>query len=268
MRVAWDYFLAAWPVLEFLLWVVGCVYVLGPVFVWLRYAQSRGLDLELVAPGDADMAADTEDALRQAAAALAVAGFEFRGYFKAPRFVRNARGFVAILEHPSTFDVAQVVVAISPGTIGIRSKNYGIAISAYFSDGFVVATTNLSADSTYPRRPGRKGVAFVDVHDGQQMHRLHRLMVERFGTGVQVRTEAEHDPAGFLRRGADEVIAHQVKSGYMYLYEKSGKYRPTVKGAVLMTYRLLWPWKQIKRWRNGAEARRLRREFGARLTGA
>jgi hypothetical protein len=58
------------------------------------------------------------------------------------------------------------------------------------------------------------------------------------------------DPVAYLIEGRERILAHHVATGYYYLDEARDIYRPTWKGAVLMTWRLLWPIRPLYRaWR-------------------
>jgi hypothetical protein len=53
---------------------------------------------------------------------------------------------------------------------------------------------------------------------------------------------------------------HQARAGYWYLDPRDGRYRPTWRGAALMTWKLAWPVGAIRRARRrGRTAALLRR---------
>jgi hypothetical protein len=59
-----------------------------------------------------------------------------------------------------------------------------------------------------------------------------------------------------------EELDAATKAGYMRLVEGAGVYRPTVAGAIKMTYGELWPYKGVRlRWRRERE-RQLLAELG------
>jgi len=61
-----------------------------------------------------------------------------------------------------------------------------------------------------------------------------------------------------------EELEAATKAGYMRLVAGEGVYRPTVMGAIMMTYGELWPYKGVRlRWRAHRE-----RELMAELAGA
>ena len=60
---------------------------------------------------------------------------------------------------------------------------------------------------------------------------------------------ATGDVEGTLRQAVLREMGAQREAGYVYVDPGTGAYRPTWKGAALMTWRLLWPMKTIARAR-------------------
>ena len=56
--------------------------------------------------------------------------------------------------------------------------------------------------------------------------------------------------------------ARQAEAGYFYLDEEADVYRPTWKGAYLMTWTFLWPISRLQKMRTKRDAERIRMELG------
>ena len=60
----------------------------------------------------------------------------------------------------------------------------------------------------------------------------------------------EQEPVEYLHRLAEKEVARWVKYGYYRLDSRSKKYRPTLKGAALLSWKLLPPIKNLRQaWR-------------------
>jgi hypothetical protein len=58
-----------------------------------------------------------------------------------------------------------------------------------------------------------------------------------------------------LERDFDKTFRRQSEAGYFYKDESTATYRPTAKGALIMSWKLLWPVGPIRKWQakqNGA----------------
>ena len=93
------------------------------------------------------------------------------------------------------------------------------------------------------------------------LYELHRRRVERLRAQRVLAFEPAIEPGAsikWLRDLHDRTVQRQFAAGYYRHDEGAGVYRKTVKGTFLMTWKLLWPWKQIRLARH---ARKLRREL-------
>jgi hypothetical protein len=63
-------------------------------------------------------------------------------------------------------------------------------------------------------------------------------------------------------------MARHVDLGYYYRDELAGVQRPTLKGAYLMSWRLLWPVKPIRAALRRSKAQRLLRELESESMGS
>src|SRR5262245_43678310 len=79
-----------------------------------------------------------------------------------------------------------------------------------------------------------------EVRVTRELARWHSGVRQRLSPGKTCLPVGQ-DPVILLTEGQDRVRAHMVKTGYSYLDDAHGVYRPTWKGAVRMTWRLIWP---------------------------
>ncbi len=137
-----------------------------------------------------------------------------------------------------------------------------IEFSTRFNDGRSVITNNNSQLATYPEIPEKTVYSFPDVIDPQKLFRLHCLLLDRKPN--QTGKVAPPD--------RDRIIEHmneyfhtegdrKVEMGLLYIDREKDAYRPTIKGAYLMTWSLLWPVTSIRRALIRRRARSLMKEL-------
>jgi hypothetical protein len=185
-------------------------------------------------------------------------GFAVHGHWQLTGHSR-ATGQVTLLEHPQTLDVAKVL-----DTATGQRRHATLLFQTRFEDGTEVATANNQITVGLPPLPETTAVWLPEVGDTRQLYRVHQQVRDSLGRSKK-RLSVGPDPVAFLTAGRDRIRAHHVATGYYYLDELHGVYRPTWKGAVLMTWRLIWPLRPLYRaWRR-RPTRQLLRELGIHL---
>jgi hypothetical protein len=234
--------------------VVGfaLVAIRAPIRVRLNNWQSADSGFELcmdnyVAPDVGEMIA----ALRQL-------GFIDCGHWQCTGHSR-ATGQITLMENPLTLDVAKILVTAA----GTR-RAVTLLFQTQFQDGTEIATANNQLTVGLPSLPGITALWLPEVRDPIQLYRIHDQVRDLMGLGMK-RVSVGPDPAAYLTAGRNRMLAHFVVTGYYYLDEARGVYRPTWKGALLMTWRLLWPIRPLYRaWRR-RRTREFLREHGLQL---
>jgi hypothetical protein len=208
-------------------------------------------------PADPEYTPDDEAALppeaRALAAGLRALGFENRGTWRPPGGPA-ASGRLALLEHPRTRDAARVLVVTAGTKVSVT-----LAFQTRFADGTEVVTANNRVTAGFPVPPEVTAAWLPEVRDPAALFRVHdqlREAVGRANTPVPIGP----DPAGYLRDGSTRTHDKWVSAGYYRRDEGARVLRPTWKGAVLVTWRLMWPVKPLFR----ARRRRATRETLAR----
>jgi hypothetical protein len=185
-------------------------------------------------------------------------GFVFRGCWRNTGH-SIATGNIVLLEHPQTLDVAKVLE-----TAAGASRHVSLLFQTRFEDGTEAVTANNRLTVGLPGLRETIGLWLPEVRDPGQLYRVHDQFRDNVGAGKK-RLAVGPDPAAFMAAGRDRMLAHFVTTGYYY-FDKAGRvYRPTWKGAVLMTWRLLRPIRPFFRaWRR-RPTRKLLRELGIQL---
>jgi hypothetical protein len=185
-------------------------------------------------------------------------GFVVRGHWRHTGH-SIASGQIMLLEHAQTLDVAKVLVV----TAGTR-RRLTLVFQTRFEDGTEVVTANKQVTAGLPSVPGITPVWLPEVRDARRLGHVHNQVRDSLGAGKR-RLPVGQDATAYLTAGRDRTRAHLVEAGYYSFDEAHGAYRPTWKGAALMTLRLLWPIRPVYRaWRR-RRTRKLLRELSVDL---
>jgi hypothetical protein len=180
-------------------------------------------------------------------------GFVVRGHWYVTGH-SSASGQLTLLEHPQTLDLARVFVSVA----GVR-RHVTLQFQTRFDDGTELVTANNQITAGLPSLPETTVLWLPQVRDARALYRVHQQVLEHLGAGKD-RIPLGDAPFTFLTEGRARILAHHVQTGYYFLDHSHGVYRPTWKGAVLMTSRLRWPIRPLYRaWRQRPTRQLLRR---------
>ena len=240
---------------EIVLFVVLLFYVLGPVLVRFTLKQPiapafQPVQLEGLPP-------EAQDFLSDAARRLAPLGFE-----PAQTCVllqKDIGTILMLLVHREARDTAMATamyVRITAGQdklLKLLRKTY-VEFCTEFSDDSELCTNNSPELGTFPQAPDKQVCQLPHVKDADALHGIHQEMLRRRKTQAakvipEPGRELEH-----LREGWARDLERQAERGYLVRSERQGVYRATWKGALLMTWKLLWPVSAVRRSRLRREA--------------
>ena len=197
----------------------------------------------------------------ETSAVLGPAGFTAQARFVEATWARHLTSFVTVLTNSASRDVAMLAALYTSQGTTARRVSYTEFI-AKFIDGRQLLTNNSDTPSVFPPVPSKALTRLPQVKDPARLHRIHELLAGRMKAAKQpLPTDANF--TGRLSETMTRSMEEQIGTGYMYFDTAEGGYRPTWKGAVLMSWKLLPPWRQIRQARMGLEATRLVGELGA-----
>lgn len=224
----------------------------APIRCRLNHWQSA--DSRFEPCGDSDLANDVLPII----ASLEDLGFLLRGHLQHTAQY-PATSQITLMEHPQTLDVAKIVVAEA----GL-SRQVTLAFQTRFGDGTEIVTANNQLTVGLPPLAEVTVLWLPEVRDTTELYHVHSKARDYLELGKK-RLSIGPDAAAFLTAGRERILAHYMATGYFYLDESHGVYRPTWKGACLMTWRLLRPIRPFYRaWRR-QPTRQLLRELDIRL---
>lgn len=247
-----------WAVVAIVLAVASLPFILCPVLI--HRTQWTSLDPGLVpfnpdGPGSPEV---LRSHFAATAAGLDRVGFTPARYYRTKLASANADAAVLLFWNEKTWETARVLTAASKDSLVATSFT---VFCSEFSDGTEVVTSNRESARSFPsRKPPYHGRAFPQVHEIGQLLAVHRARVENLAAGRIAVDPVAGDPDGYIRRVDFEVpFAHHVACGYTYVDEMARVQRMTWKGAILSTWKLMPPIKQVRlAWERMAAARELR----------
>ncbi len=234
-------------------------FVLGPVLIhrthWISLDQAL-IPFNPDGPGSPE---ELRSHFAETAEELGRLGFTPERYYQTKRASNNADGSVLLFRNGKTWETAKILTVVAV-TGNSRMATSLAVFKSEFSDGTVVGTSNRATASIYPpRKPPIYGRAFPQVREVGRLLEVHRARVENLAAGRIPIDPVGADPDGYIRREDFEAPnAHHVACGYSYVDEMARVKRMTWKGAILGTWKLLPPVKQIRLgWERILAARQL-----------
>ncbi|HEV3302480.1 MAG TPA: hypothetical protein VG055_22685 [Planctomycetaceae bacterium] len=228
--------------------VVAFLYLGGPLLTYVNLRQSADPNVvRLEATQQALLPAGIRNYLERVENELRVCGFERVDDVALPNQVRNVAANLRLFLHRENQDFASCTAAYSKigNTWGERLKY--VAFTTYFRNGTTFGTSNLSIPGCFPPRPNYRSTKFRTVQSAGELYELHRAVISdeaRTGTKeLPLLDRFGGDAAAYIRWTMLAEMQDATNSGCLYLNEKEGKYVPTVIGAIVMTWKQLWPWK-------------------------
>jgi hypothetical protein len=192
----------------------------------------------------------------QVAAQLAPHGFVARARYRA-RGAKQPFDFARRLDNLTTGEVATILAGWFPTPEeGPALPARIVVFHTRFRDGELV-TTNSPLPPITPLLPGHRAYRIPEITDPGALYSTHRRLVKQDGRRP-VPFAFGDDPLVWERKQHERSIAHQVSRGLAVRDERAGHLRPTLKGALRMTW-LLHPWLK------GLQQRRATKEVATAL---
>jgi hypothetical protein len=178
---------------------------------------------------------------------LEALGFANRGHFRVARSISNGGVHVTLFENRPARQYAKLFSALL--TVGgvPTVKETSLAFFTDFDDGLTLVTGNNKTRPLTPRIRVHEGSLAVPwIGNPRRLYEIHNACITHFGNGASRVDIPIKDPIDFLRKSQLKETVKFAESGYYYLDANAQVYRLTWRGAILGTWKLLWPIKQIR----------------------
>src|SRR5215470_14413737 len=229
---------------------IALIYLGAPLIVWVTQRQAANPQLTCygLVLDDARFSY-----LPQTAQQIQQLGFELIGYFGLVGQTTNVNTFLAYLVHRRNGDAAIVAGVYSKQGLMVRMVEF----ATRFADQSSLTTGNSRIQGVYFRPRQKPVYHFSWIQDPARLYQLHQHLIMRDKPGlakdfVEPGAEAERICDGMRREMAD-----QIAPGILRLDSSGQWYRPTLKGACLMCWKMLPPFKQIRAAMNRSNCRKI-----------
>ena len=169
-------------------------------------------------------------------------GFELIGCYDLGCLASETQSYVAYFRHYDANDFASISVLVS----SVRIASY-LEFSARFPNGFTLETNTNRILPLTPGNPEVKVFRFPRIRDAQALLRIHRQLKDRYAPGLWPQGEARGEEIQRLVRTIENYGPRHARLGYLRLAADGESYGLTWKGALVMTWRGLWPVPSVRR---------------------
>ena len=229
--------------------------------VSVRYSQWCRADPEYLHfdPGGDETPRVVSERTRRAVSDLAPLGFVARGHVFDPDSVAMCSSYQSVFENRRTHETALLATVMVNDAAALTFLEFGTE----YADGTgLVSTDHTMVPVTPPVARHEGSMSYPQVVEAAHLYRIHRAVAARHD-GVPIR----RDPLGEdvtvrVRHTTISEIEGWVEVGYYYLDGARRLYRPTWKGAFLMTGKHMWPVGAIRRAMGRRRAAGRLREWG------
>jgi hypothetical protein len=236
------------------------LYIYAPFKVKRR--QTKSVQNQYTPMELTDLPSDISKVFYTASAWLVHCGFGTLGVVSQQPADASNKAFVSIWINKPLNDSAQIIGVRTPKSSGETKVATLVTFRTEFADSTSIVTSNTSSPSIFPLDPRVNSIRCPKIQDLALLYRFHRARVKREQGGRRPSLERVKDPSSRLEFEHEETFARLTKAGYYSVDEKKQNYVPTLKGAYLMTYRLLPPFRQIQKLRKNIRANRALCESG------
>lgn len=198
---------------------------------------------------------------RQVQPQLEALGFELIHHVSISDAVPNVVMMLQLYRSQLEDDLAMSVCAfgMADGQAGraVNLQEQYVEFSSELRDGTEINTNNTQQEPPFAKVPVKVNYLFMGMEDLDLLYTIHKTAIQMHGGK---RKPIPHDIVEEVRQGMINEFEQQIETGY--LREGVGVFRPTVKGACMMTWKQLWPIKHIRRARRRSQNERLLADWG------
>jgi hypothetical protein len=211
---------------------------------------------------DYEWPAEIERLFTEATAALRQEGFDIAECVFLPTAVPNVKTAVVLLVNREESDSAIVTAMYAQPVTATSLRTLYVEFSTRSDDDAVFDTNNSSQLGAFPQRERTDLYQFVRVADARMLYRLHAAILQRHGCIrsrriLRLDHQYRSDAVAWLQDSMIEEFEAAAQAGYLRLTDDRQFYRPTLKGAYLIVWKELWPWKMVRRIRRDQKAQAL-----------
>lgn len=218
-------------------------YIGGPIRVYLNSRMKARFDYTLVQLNQ--FLPDAQFYVANQVKELNRLGFETIAYLRNAS-VTNVEAYVVMLSNREASDRAMVTVIYSVVDGQTKMATQYVEYSTTFSDSSEIDTSNISAPSAFISGVDNRVTRLPGITDMATLYRVHQHLIE---THALCKTKVLPEPGkelDSLQKNVRSSYERQVQTGLLQYVEKDDLYRPTFTGAYRMSYRQLFPFREME----------------------
>ena len=259
LAAGWEWFQFHW-LLFFVCGLFGLFYFVAPLVILVQQRFEARPRMIRFDPRDFELPPEIDKLFTTSVADLSNLGFEVVDGLFLPSAVPNVQTALLLLVNRTDKDAAIVTAVYATSGSPSSAKSLYVEYSSRFNDGFEYNTNNTTHLPSFPARNKVKTLQLVEIADSAKLYRIHEAVMKSDGRSssqkvLQLDREFGGDSVAFLQHGMQEEFESAAGYGYLSLTPNGEKYRPTIKGAFLVVWKELWPWKLIRKYQRSRRAR-------------
>jgi hypothetical protein len=185
-------------------------------------------------------------------------GFDEPTLVHIPKPTSGVTSYLIMLVNRRSGDKAMVTAVVAPR---FGRKTLFTEFSTRFESGQVFNTHNVP-ELLYPSSLETIRTQVPQVQDANRLYKLHIYVMDKYAAqGRKVMYEPDKALEYLARYAFIETFENYVKRGLMWYDQQTDCYRPSTKGAFLMTWALMQPMKAIRYAALRKRARKILEEF-------
>lgn len=240
-------------------------YVLGPFMVRKTLRQSAKPKVKVL-PADEDLPKKAAAFFAKVTKALQPLGFEPVQKLSLPEQTPNVQAIVLMFANRKDKVAAIASAVYVKNEDDAKLKTAYVEFSTRFKDGSALLTNNTKELGAFAPRPDVSISRLPSVKEPDRLYRLHQSLEKQEQNGspkvLRLDTEFKGNAAAYLARSIVEELEAQIDTGYLYQTEDEEAFLPTWKGAFLMTWSQLPPFKNVGQMRRNSREQTILREAG------
>lgn len=233
-------------IFDYLIWipvVIAAFYLGMPLLIRAQQKFPARPKLENLRFDDLDD--ETSQFLIKKTEALIKLGFAEPILVQIPDQAPNVTAYIVMLVHRAAGDKAMVSVLVSTGVSEIKSSY--VEFSTSYASGEMIDTSNSATLNAFPPSPKSVRTQTPSVTKTSELYRLHQYMMAQHEPSTEKVVFESGTELEYIREAVfNEMYQKQVERGSLYYNANEDAYRLTMKGAYLITWGLLPPFKWIR----------------------
>ncbi len=224
--------------------VIGWLMVIVVVPITAHDKLVMPAETVIEAAEEGEVPGELRDLYRRFSTGLAEAGFEEIGWLRSDGLTPGSATFMGLLRHDDERVLGVAVGVARPSEAGMTLDNSYLELSTELLDGREVGTNNSDLSGAFHPRPERLIASFVEIDDPRELYRRHLDRLRQLDNGASVARgplPAADELIAHLERDDREALEGQVEEGYFYHDVESATFRVTWKGAIMMSWKQIWP---------------------------